>query len=211
MWWERLKGWPYFSYLLGAGFLILMIGLFIWQQQGAVREAKPEMTIVSEEKRTSGSEEEQPSKNPTEGFVDLKGEVKKPGVYPIQERTRLIEVIELAGGLTKQAEERAINFALIVKDQSVIYFPKIGEVEVPVTPVTVEEAINEGAGDEEQVNLNQATSPELESLPGIGQGKAAAIITYREENGPFNTVEDLVNVPGFGVKTVDRLKEKLRI
>ncbi|MCK0471618.1 helix-hairpin-helix domain-containing protein [Halalkalibacter sp. APA_J-10(15)] len=133
-------------------------------------------------------------------MVDIKGEVQYPTVYSLPLGSRVYEVIELAGGLTKEADERQVNFAQLVEDEMVIYVPAFDEM---WNPVNIQQVNGVETG---KVSINTADEKELEALPGIGPQKAAAIIAYREENGPFRSVEELQNVSGIGEKSVERLE-----
>lgn len=140
-------------------------------------------------------------------LVDVKGAVKNPGVYYARPGDRVIDVIDEAGGLIDGADETAVNFAMRVTDEMVIYIPKEGEeVELP------DEVLAPGQKPEGgKVNLNKANQSELETLPGIGPSKAEAIIEYRENNGPFKAIEDLMLVSGFGEKTFAKLKDEITV
>ncbi|GAE31678.1 helix-hairpin-helix domain-containing protein [Alkalihalobacillus hemicellulosilyticus] len=136
-------------------------------------------------------------------MVDIKGEVQRPNVYSLPLGSRVYEVIELAGGLTKEADERQLNFAQVVEDEMVIYVPAFDEL---WDPVNIQQANGLETG---KVFINTADEKELETLPGIGPQKAAAIIAYREENGPFRSVEELQSVSGIGEKSVERLEGEI--
>lgn len=135
--------------------------------------------------------------------VDIKGEVVYPGVYKMQEGQRVEQVIEEAGGLTEEADIAGVNLAQRAFDEMVINVPAVS---------TSEEHVEGGepAGtDDTRLNMNLAEQAEWETLPGIGPAKAEAIISYREESGPFQQVDDLINVPGIGEKTLETLREHL--
>ncbi|MBN9653749.1 helix-hairpin-helix domain-containing protein [Halobacillus sp. GSS1] len=156
-----------------------------------------EVTIqVEEEKKTPSATMK----------VDVKGEVNTPGVYTMKEGTRVDDVIKEAGGMTENADMTSVNLAQRIQDEMVIF----------VTSVTsAQSTSNEsGEGDTlsgEKLSINRASASEMETLNGIGPSKAASIIKYREENGPFTSVEDLVNVPGIGEKTLEGLKEWITV
>jgi len=137
--------------------------------------------------------------------VDVKGEVNKPGVYEVDDTFRVIDIINTAGGLTTEADESKINLAQKVVDEMVVVVPKIGDEE------TEEFTFFNGGGDTNQINLNMATVDELSTLNGIGPKKAQVIIDYREENGPFQQVEDIMNVTGIGEKTFDSFKDDVTV
>lgn len=142
-------------------------------------------------------------------MVDIKGEVKKPGVYELAEGARVKEVVLLAGGFTENAEERQLNLAERLTDQQMIYVPNKEEVAESLVP-TVNEQSKESSSNE-LVNINTADLTELQKLSGIGASKAQAIIDYREENGNFKTTTELTNVSGIGEKTLEKLEDEITI
>lgn len=151
--------------------------------------------------------------------VDVKGAVKKPGIYRMDQEARVMEAIEEAGGYTKSANSKLINHAAKLQDEMVIYIPRKGE-KIPeqlggVTSVvssTTNPTANGGATEQQaQVNLNTADETELQTLSGIGPAKSAAIIAYRTQTGPFQTIEDLKKVSGFGEKTFERLQPLITV
>lgn len=130
-------------------------------------------------------------------YVHLCGAINKPAVYRVEAGTRLVEVIALAEGLTEDAAADYINQASLIEDGQRIYIPTMAEVEA----LTPEEYITgEGSGEQEKasalININQADAKELMELPGIGQAKADSIIAYRNNNGTFTAIEELMNIPG---------------
>ncbi|MGM0752245.1 MAG: helix-hairpin-helix domain-containing protein [Bacillota bacterium] len=140
-------------------------------------------------------------------YVDVKGEVVRPGLYEVKQGDRLKFVIDRAGGFTAEADKKVINLAVKVSDEMMIYVPKIGEIETPrlapPAPLT-----DSGKG---RININTATQQEFETLPGIGPAKASTFIQYREENGPFEAIEDIKNISGVGEKTFEKLKEYIYV
>ena len=141
----------------------------------------------------------------TQVVIDIKGAVKKPGVYELDVGARVKDAVLLAGGLTTDAEESTLNLAEQIHDQQMIYVPNQEEVQEQPTN-------NEGTSQElTKININMADSMELQQLSGIGAAKAQAIIDYREENGKFQSIEALKEVSGIGEKTLERLREYLTI
>lgn len=138
--------------------------------------------------------------------IDIKGEVRDPGVFEMKQGDRVIHAVEKAGGFTSKADQRNVNLSGMLKDEMLIYIPRIGEKGVEVQP-----AANETAEAVPKININTALEPELENLNGIGPSKAKAILVYREENGPFKAVEDLLNVPGIGDKSLENMREQIII
>lgn len=134
-------------------------------------------------------------------FVDVKGAVHAPGVYEVELGVRVVDVIELAGGFTEEADELAVNLAQQVQDEMVIYTPSLGE----------EGEVDGIQGTTEKIRINYATKEELETLPGIGPAKAEAILQYLEEQGSFQKKEDLLQVSGIGEKVFTQLKDEIQV
>ncbi|WP_430785141.1 helix-hairpin-helix domain-containing protein [Virgibacillus flavescens] len=143
--------------------------------------------------------QQEETQSPINMFVDVKGEVRNPGVYTIKKDSRVEDVINLAGGFTKQADQTVVNLAQKVHDEMIIAVPKAGETRESAT------------GNTTKINLNYASQEEIEQLNGIGPSKAQAIIQYREETGLFQKIEDVLNVPGIGEKTLENMKENIQI
>ncbi len=131
--------------------------------------------------------------------VDIKGAVKAPK--------------EIAGGLTPEADEEKIYFSKILEDEQCIKIYKIGE-EVLDSEIEAEGQQEKGTGaidSKGKININKATVEELMTIPGIGQVKAQSIVDYRNENGKFNSIDELTNITGIGVKTLEKLRDKVDI
>lgn len=146
-------------------------------------------------------------------YVDIKGEVRDPGVYQLSNGARVMDAIESAGGLTNEADEDQLNLALLLSDQMVIVVPNINqtlEEEFSMVNYFANET-DEDSHNELKININVADVAELTLLPGIGEKKAQAIIDYREEYGSYQTIEDLMNVSGIGQKTFDKLSSMISI
>lgn len=136
--------------------------------------------------------------------VDIKGEVHRPGVYQVDADARVHDVIELAGGLTEEADAYLINLAQKVHDEmSIIVYSK----EEHTNP----EGNSSGGNVQGKVRINYATQEEIETLNGIGPAKAQAIIQYREEHGFFQSPEDLLNVSGIGEKTLQNFIDQIQV
>ncbi|MGX7098393.1 helix-hairpin-helix domain-containing protein [Globicatella sanguinis] len=146
-------------------------------------------------------------------YVDVKGEVRDPGVYQLSNGARVMDAIESAGGLTNEADEDQLNLALLLSDQMVIVVPNINQtLEEEYSMVNhFANEIDEDPHNELKININVADVAELTLLPGIGEKKAQAIIDYREENGSYQTIEDLMNVSGIGQKTFDKLSSMISV
>lgn len=143
-------------------------------------------------------------------YVDVKGAVSNPGVYQVTSDMRLMDAIELAGGFLISADQSQINLALKLTDQMVVYVPLIGEEAKEITNETSLSGNLNGSESEEKegtVNINTADAVQLQTLNGIGEKKAEKIIQYREENGSFQSTDELKNVSGIGDKTFEALKD----
>lgn len=157
--------------------------------------------------------ENQENINHSKIVVDIKGAVKAPKEYELKAGSRVRDLIEIAGGLTPEADEEKIYFSKILEDEQCIKIYKIGE-EVLDSEIEVEEQQEKGTGavdSKGKININKATVDELMTIPGIGQVKAQSIVDYRNENGKFNSVDELTNITGIGVKTLEKLRDKVDI
>lgn len=137
--------------------------------------------------------------------VHVCGSVAIPGVYYLDEGSRIHEAVALAGGFTEDAAGDAINLAEAVSDGEQIYIPSKKDVE---NGYSTEELTKIGDG---LVNINTASLEELKTLPGIGDMKAEAIIAYREECGNFTSVEDIMNVSGIKDSSYERIKDYIKV
>ena len=136
-------------------------------------------------------------------MVYVCGEVLSPGVYTLTEGARVYEAILMAGGLTEEADERALNQARVLTDGEQITVYAEGE-----APSGGE---NTGETSGSLVNINTADQAGLETLSGIGEVKALSIIQYRQENGAFATTEDIMSVSGIGESLYNRIKDQITV
>lgn len=136
-------------------------------------------------------------------LVDVAGWVRRPGVYEFSEGARVIDAIDAAGGARSGAVLEALNLAAPLADGTQILVPREGQEGVAPAPVTG------GAGG--LVNVNSAIATELEELPGIGEVIAQRIIDYRTENGPFATVDELLDVSGIGDAILESIRELVTV
>ncbi|MDI3327014.1 MAG: ComEA family DNA-binding protein [Alicyclobacillaceae bacterium] len=139
--------------------------------------------------------------------VDVKGAVRNPGVYVLPQGARVREAVEAAGGVSEGADLSGINLAAKVEDGALIRIPERRKVEQ--AGAGRGGGSTAGPGDGERVHLNSGTAEEIDRLPGIGKSKAEAIVKFRETQGPFQTVDQLRNVPGIGPKLIDRIRDKV--
>jgi len=151
---------------------------------------------------------------PEEIFVDVCGAVAYPGVYALEAGSRVFQAIEAAGGFLPAAAGNCINQAQVMGDGQQIYVPTKEEAEgLGWKPEGQNQgtASEEAKPDQERINLNTADLAALQTLSGIGEAKAQAILAYREEHGGFSSVEDLMNVPGIKEGTFLKIKDKLAV
>lgn len=185
----------------------LLLFFIIWQLIGkrtGSEDLMYPMELQAEQMNERQDEEEEDAEWQAKIVIDVKGAVNVPGVYEMEVGDRVIDAIEAADGLLDNAEEKALNLAGLLQDEMVIYVPVHGE-EVPhLNPVSGGEANND-----EKVKINSASVEELQKLPGIGPAKAEAIATYRDENGAFKSVDDLLQVSGIGVKSLEKMIDKI--
>ncbi|MCD8323654.1 MAG: helix-hairpin-helix domain-containing protein [Clostridiales bacterium] len=139
--------------------------------------------------------------------VYICGAVEAPGVYELQSTDRICQLVEMAGGLTQDADARSVNLAQTVEDGEMIYIPTVDEAAETGTAET-ETSVSPDDG---RVNINTASVTELTALSGIGDAKAAAIVAYREEHGAFQSVEEIMQVSGIAQATYDRIKDEITI
>jgi len=149
-----------------------------------------------------------PSPAPIRVYVT--GAVREPDVYTLPPNSIVKDAIAAAGGAASDADLDRINLAMQLADQAHIYVPHKGEENPPITPVVAKPSPGP-AGNAGLLNINTATVEELDTLPGIGPAIAQRIVDYRNDNGPFATIEDLMNVKGIGETTFAELKSKITV
>ncbi len=153
-----------------------------------------------------------PSPTPAPIFVEIKGQIVLPGIYSLEKGERLFDLIERAGGFTSIADERRVNNAFLLRDGDFFYIPAEGE----AIPETARNAPGNNPLDDANffaypLDVNTAAQDAFESLPGIGPAKAADIVAYRDQSGPFESVDDLLNVPGIGPTILESIREYLTV
>ncbi len=201
-WKEKWESWSLAvkgAVVGGAILLLVGVGGLLPKKEEAVEESEAVVTTVLAEKTEESTTLEAVI------FVDIKGAVKKPGIYQMKVGDRVKDALDAAGGLTEEADSQKVNLAKRLEDQMAIVVPKVGEEaeEIPAGATSKEEA-KEG-----KVNINTATVEELKTLKGVGEKKAEAIIEYRKKNGSFQTKEDLMKVRGIGKKLFESFQERI--
>lgn len=169
-------------------------------EQAFITDVQQEIQVIEINETTQGTE------GTRKIYIQLGGAVNNEGVYAVEEGQRVFEVVALAGGLSDLADPNAVNQARKVVDGEFIYFPTYDE---------VNEGLYKSEANMSQestlVNINTATMEELMSLPGIGESKAKAIINYRTTNGPFKSIEEIMNVNGIKDAMFDKIKDFITI
>lgn len=202
-------------YVIGV-IVFALLGLYTWKKSENVDYESIEEEILNIEIQ----EEEVIVEESEEIVIHVIGAVNDPGIVRLSLGSRIIDVIEAAGGSKEEADLNQVNLAYIVEDGQKIHIPSINEEVEEFSNSGYNEYIssNEGnniiinnEGESQKVNINTASKEELMSLNGIGEATADKIIAYREENGKFNSIEDIQNVKGIGEAKFNNIKENICI
>ncbi len=212
--------------VIGIFILFLLVGgtiLTIYMFQSDKKD-KSDLVVST---ATNSLKKKSKKENIEDYKVDIKGEILTPGIYTLKSNSRVIDVIEMSGGLTENADTSVINLSKKITDEMVIIiysksevkdFEKTKETEKIVQEKCIKKdenalkndaCITDSAKTSGKVSINTATKEELMTLTGIGDSKAEDIIKYREENGPFKTIEDIKNVSGIGDSLFAKIKENI--
>ena len=192
---------------------VLAVIVIILVGRGMMASSTKEKVMVTNAVNTTRVEETT-TMMPQNCYVDIKGEVLRPGVYEFSCESRIQEVIKKAGGFTEEADETKINLAQKISDQMQIIVPNLhSKQEEGVTEGNSEKgnSSNTTPSNSKQgtVNINTATLEELQTIKGIGKKKAEAILQYRKEHGAFRSKEDLLQVKGIGKKALEAIESQV--
>lgn len=197
--------------------LILGAGIFFWQNMKN-SQLISSMTVSASLNQTdlfSGhhgsnplSEESVKEIKNEKILVHVAGEVLNSGVYELESGARVIDALMAAGGATSLANLDIINLAAPISDGEKIYIPSVIEKINQFNQNSSFTSYSSG-GSSGKININTADASELQKLTGIGPGKAKSIIDYRNKNGPFKSVDDLLNVSGIGEKTLEKIRDEI--
>ena len=192
---------------------VLAVIVIIFVGRGMMASPTKEKVMVTNAVNTTRVEETT-TMMPQNCYVDIKGEVLRPGVYEFSCESRIQEVIKKAGGFTEEADETKINLAQKITDQMQMIVPNVhskqeggvteGNSEKGNTSNTTPSNSKQGT-----VNINTATLEELQTIKGIGKKKAEAILQYRKEHGAFRTKEELLQVKGIGKKALEAIESQV--
>ena len=176
-------------------YLLLVTALIIMSSCGKDVPFKTKGDIPAKEETDVIRESDEAKPDAEVIYAQIDGEVINPGVYEVIAGDRVFTLVEKAGGLMEDALISSINMAAVVED-GVSYH------------VLSKDAVSkDGKGG--MININTADVDELTTLQGIGKSKASAIVKYREENGAFKSIEDLLNVPGIKESTLAKIRDKI--
>lgn len=238
---DIMNSFNYKKLILPGVLLLIMVGefvylLYILSDNKVV--AKEENKTIIIDKEIEKTEEKNIS---DKIYVDIKGNVLNPGVYTLDYGSRVIDVVNQAGGFIEGANTRFINLSKELNDGDVIVIYSNSEIEEAKkskiiyveTPCVCEEVNNDACitqnvpreepeipqgaivpnetASDGKININTANSEELQTLTGIGESKANAIIEYRNTNGPFNSIEEIINVSGISENLFVKIKENITV
>ncbi len=195
---------------VAAGIVALVVVAGWWLVRPTPRPVDADLPVASTVPLASP-----PSLVQVEVVAQVAGAVAQPGVYRLADGARVLDLVEAAGGALPDADLQALALASRLTDGQRVQVPRQGEVLPPsvlgAAPAGAGAGSGAGSAPPAPVDLNVATMAELEALPGIGPATAQAILTYRERNGPFRTVEDLGEVQGIGPARLDALRDLVRV
>lgn len=177
-------------------------GFYVEQQE----EAEAGQEAGSQDSGNAGDSREADSQgggNAEMIYVQVSGAVAAPGVYQLPEGSRVFEAVELAGGMTEEADMNSLNQAQVLSDGQMIYLYAVGEQQAVGSSETAQK--------DDRLDINTATAEELMALPGIGQSKAESIIAFREEHGAFEKTEDIMNIEGIKEGVFSKLKDRIKV
>ncbi|WP_373484242.1 helix-hairpin-helix domain-containing protein [Acetobacterium sp.] len=180
--------------------LIVLVFLGVFWGWYHFREVNDATMRISDSISLNEDKGEEHKSDQGEVMVHITGAVNQPGVVLLNQNARLIEAIELVGGLTETADVNSLNLARKLQDEEKIHIPTIGEVSEPGS-----------VSEDTKININTASLEELKSLPGVGDVIAQGIIDYREKHGGFKQLEELKNVTRIGDKIYEGLFESIVI
>ncbi len=206
--------------------MVIGLGYYVYSKENS----KNEMSDLQVEE--GNIENNQSIKEEKKIKVHISGAIKNEGVFELDENSRIIDVIQQAGGLTEQSYTKHINLAEMLEDGSKIYIPTKEEIENQKKQNEEQEnkkdietfkntiTINQNENNQnykstnqkiKKININTATQEELDSLPGVGASTANKILNYRKENGKFKTKEDIKNVSGIGESKFNKIKDLIEV
>ncbi len=218
---EKTKALFFFA----AGILCLVFaGLLITTFSGRWEAGRPTVVAgplpVARVEKEPQPMEQQPVEEKDEWVVYITGCVQKPGVYHVPADSRVYQVVDMAGGFSSLADHEAINLATPLQDGMHIHVPARGEVPKEdvqtkgTSSVSLNGAVASRAEERDinrKIDINSASEEQLQALPGVGPKTAASIVSYRESQGDFEVVEDLLRVRGIGPAKFEKIRQLVTI
>jgi competence protein ComEA len=197
---ERLSALSRAELIGLAAFIVLVLGgAGLWYVRSLPRPVE-----VSASLRSNLAAAPSQSPSPAALLVDVAGWVRHPGVYEFREGDRVMDAIHAAGGPRRGAVLESLNLAAPLADGTQVLVPR---------PQPAVSAGSAGAGTAApaKININTATAAELDALPGVGEVIAQRIVDYRTTNGPFRSVDDLLDVSGIGPVTLEDMRSMVTV
>ncbi|XLP20834.1 helix-hairpin-helix domain-containing protein [Bacillus toyonensis] len=195
--WDFPKKW------LGlVAIIVTVLFLFFWKTNQHTERSVITTDVQAKDVEKKSKPKILDAKEQKKIIIDMKGAVVKEGVYEMKEGDRVKDAVEKAGGFLPEADIKKVNLAQIVQDQMILYVPNKNE--------QVQDVATSSKG-EGKVQINAASKEQLEKITGIGSRKAESILKYREEHGPFQKIEDLLEIDGIGVKSLEKIKDQIII
>ncbi len=205
--------------------IIFIVSIFLYKQKSSNAFKEEYMTEIFEEESNDNMEYTETLEEDTtiinedsidrnKIIVEIKGEVAKPDVYQLEEGSIIKDLIDMAGGVTEEADLSKINRAEELLNHELIIIGNINdETESSVVQNNSTYSSNGNNSDKVStlININTADLEQLKEITGIGNIKAQSIIDYREANGGFKSLEELKNVDGIGDKTFEKIKEQITL
>ena len=215
--------------VIGCAVLALVVGFFVPRPASfAIRTAPPEATVPPQLTRPDSALSASIDTTPSASTltVDVCGAVRKPGVFEFAPGARVVDALNRAGGALPEADLDQVNLAQPLADAMKLCVPRKGRIASDDLAQTNDEPTSYRPRHHRRVShsrsshklppgqtldVNTASAEELTQLPGVGPGLAQRIVDFRAQNGPFQTVDDLQNVPGLGPSKFDRLQPYVRL
>lgn len=203
------------KYLLSIAIITIFLSVFLFYN---ISSSETEKQILSLNEFTHEEESNEIKIEDVQEniFVEIKGEVLNPNVYELEKGSIVRDLILISGGLTEIGDTSNINQARELQDgECIVVLSKQEILDMKNSSNEILKVDNvssfnvESSFDDDKVNINTASKEELKTLSGIGDGLAEAIISYREENNGFNTIDDIKNVSRIGDKTFEKFKDKI--
>jgi competence protein ComEA len=190
-----------------AGALLLVAVAAWWLLRTPAPPVEQALPRASTAPATPGTPRTTTSAGPDELVVQVAGAVVQPAVYRVADGSRVGDVVARAGGPTADADPSALNLAARVVDGQRVYVPRVGEIVTAATSSEPDTLPSPAA----PLDLNSADLDQLEALPGIGPATAQSIVDQRERNGPFQSVDDLLDIRGIGPAKLDAIRDLVRV